>query len=276
MRHSTKDSFNGCALCTVSDVLSPKGHEAHNLTAEEEIARRRGPSTTPGHVALAQIATPDPSVPTSPAEDTHPAPVVPSSPSARPESPSALEQPCDKSPDHPARQPNPIPATSHPELSATQDQPHPSSLQPRFATHIPPTPEGGNGDGQGSPHVTPSLSPRLDSNQPILPAIPVIDETDRPISPAAPVIDGTDRPGDGPGSLVGGCHQEGRAPPPIGIFALSDTSPFITAATINYLQTISAGQRWVDMVSSYLRLEGFPVAKGVSLDLSFFFFSASS
>jgi len=45
------------------------------------------------------------------------------------------------------------------------------------------------------------------------------------------------------------------------------TSPFLTTAAISYLQTIPAGQRWVDMVKSYLRLEEFPVAKAVSVTL---------
>ena len=33
-------------------------------------------------------------------------------------------------------------------------------------------------------------------------------------------------------------------------------------ATIDYLQTIPAGQRWVDMIISYLRLEEAPYTKG--------------
>ena len=56
-----------------------------------------------------------------------------------------------------------------------------------------------------------------------------------------------------------------RAAPPPGIFVFNGDSPFITATSIAYLQTIPAGQRWVDMVSSFLRMEEFPVTKGVSL-----------
>lgn len=62
-------------------------------------------------------------------------------------------------------------------------------------------------------------------------------------------------------------HTE-RAPPSAGTFIVNNVQPFITAATIDYLHTIPAGERWVNMVSSYLRLEGYPVVTGVSTNLS--------
>ena len=52
------------------------------------------------------------------------------------------------------------------------------------------------------------------------------------------------------------------------MFTFAGTSPFITTATIDYLQTIPAGQHWVDMIVSYLCLEEAPVSKGVSIPLS--------
>ena len=64
----------------------------------------------------------------------------------------------------------------------------------------------------------------------------------------------------------------GRAPPPAGTFTFAGTSPFITTAAIDYLQTIPAGQRWADMIVSYLRLEEAPVSKGVSIPLSLRFY----
>ena len=59
----------------------------------------------------------------------------------------------------------------------------------------------------------------------------------------------------------------GRALPPSGAFTSDVVSPFITTAVIGYLHTIPAGQRWVDMIMSYLRLEAIPIAKGVSPNL---------
>ena len=51
------------------------------------------------------------------------------------------------------------------------------------------------------------------------------------------------------------------------MFTFNGTSPFITSAAVGYLQTIPATPRWVSMIASYLRLEEFPIVKGVSVAL---------
>lgn len=56
-----------------------------------------------------------------------------------------------------------------------------------------------------------------------------------------------------------------RSPPPPGAFTFRGPSPFLTPATIQHLQTICAGQRWTDMVNSFLRFEELPVGPGVRI-----------
>jgi hypothetical protein len=73
------------------------------------------------------------------------------------------------------------------------------------------------------------------------------------------------------GSLPGTSDHFGRSPSPVGAFTFDGPSPFITSAAINYLQTIPAGQRWTDMIISFLRLEELPAADGVSSKISFFY-----
>jgi len=57
----------------------------------------------------------------------------------------------------------------------------------------------------------------------------------------------------------------GRVPPPAGTFKFDGPAPFITTATIQYLETIPGGRSWENMISSYLHLEEFPITKGVRI-----------
>lgn len=72
---------------------------------------------------------------------------------------------------------------------------------------------------------------------------------------------------------VSSCSKRSPAPP--GAFAYCGSSPFITPATIQYLETVCAGQRWTDMVNSFLRLEELPVTNHVSTLLFILFHSYS-
>jgi hypothetical protein len=101
-------------------------------------------------------------------------------------------------------------------------------------------------DAQGltpTPPAIPPSSPRPDSPGP---------ETADPTPPVVPSIADPDR--------------SERTPPPVGAFEFTGTSsPFITPAAIRYLQTVSGGQRWVEMVASYLRFEELPSTNGVCI-----------
>lgn len=48
-----------------------------------------------------------------------------------------------------------------------------------------------------------------------------------------------------------------------GVFQLEGSLSFVTMDTIKYWEAIPGGQRWVDMVSAYLRLEHLSVSKTV-------------
>ena len=69
-----------------------------------------------------------------------------------------------------------------------------------------------------------------------------------------------------PGSLQDNPDLSGRLPSPDGAFVLSGTPAFITPTAIEYLQTVPAGHRWTNMITSYLHLETFPVAKSVHMN----------
>lgn len=54
---------------------------------------------------------------------------------------------------------------------------------------------------------------------------------------------------------------------PLGVFTLNSPSSFITSSTINYWETVPGGQRWIDTVKAYLRLEELPMPPGVRIVL---------
>jgi len=239
----------GYVQFTVSGIRSPWRRKAHNHVGAEEISRQDGPSTFPNHSTgiPALVTPPDPPVPANPAERANPPPGVSSHFSPQPES-STLGQTGDESPDRPASQSEPTPETSQSSPSTPQDMSNPRLSPPLVPAPPPLTPQGGNKDRQGSPQVTQLLSPR-----------PLLSEP----TPTVPPIGDTDQPMGGSSSLVTDRNHAERVPPPPGIFTFNDASPFITPAAIGYLQTIPAGKRWVNMVTSYLCLKGFSLIKGV-------------
>lgn len=83
--------------------------------------------------------------------------------------------------------------------------------------------------------------------------------------PSSPIVPTSNDSTDEPSTLPANTSCSERAPPHLGEFTFNGTSPFITPAAIDYLQTITAGQHWVAMIKSYLRFEELPVVKGVSV-----------
>ena len=131
--------------------------------------------------------------------------------------------------------------------------------------------------------IAPSLGEDAQELSPALPAAPP--PSPRPNSPS-PHTDSPSPCADSPGPETSNptlcavltsvdSNQLKCVPPPAEAFTFSNISPFITPATIQYLQTVSAGQRWVEIIISYLRFEELPVAKGVRIscasDLFIFF-----
>ena len=122
--------------------------------------------------------------------------------------------------------------------------------QSPVTTPPPSPPKGANGDRQELPNITPPLSPYSHLNELVPPIVLTSDGTDWSENEADLLINSHD--------------HSGRAPPLVGVLTFNNTSPFVTVATIAYLQTIPTGRHWVKMVTSYLHLEGSPIAKGVS------------
>jgi len=230
-------SLIGYVLCIVSGICSLRRHAAHSFTAEAEIARRKG-SPTASNPTPTLTTTPERSIPSDPAKEKHPTPTASSLSPSSPEEPlSAVNQTANDPADPPSRPGQTPPETPQPSSpkSPTQDGPH-TPLSPPLVTSPPLlSPGGANEDGQQSPSVSPLLT------------------------------NSSDQPTGESGSFETGCGGSLRVPPPVGTLTFGGTSPFLTTGVIGYLQTIPAGQRWVDMVNSYLRLEEFPVAKGVSV-----------
>lgn len=146
---------------------------------------------------------------------------------------------------------------------------------PVVASPKPPSPVCTNEGTQGPPTTPDDISSARSH-----PSTPAIDGITDPLGPSSahsrsptPAIEGiTDPliPETGTSDqAVGGdsvaATGAGRVPPPAGTFEFDGPAPFITPATVQYLHTIPAGQRWQNMVASYLRLEEFPITKGVRI-----------
>ena len=189
--------------------------------------------------------TPEPSIPLDPAKERCPAPAASSLFPSSPEEPlSALDQTANDHTDPPSRPERTPPETPQPSSpkSSTQDGPHTPPSPPLVTTPPLSSPGGANEDGQQSPSVSPLLT-----------------------NPVILVAGGANPPTGESSSFETGHGGSLRVPPPAGTLTFGGTSSFLTTDAISYLQTIPAGQRWVDMVNSYLRLEEYPVAKGVSV-----------
>ena len=201
------------------------------------------------------------------AEVTPPSPAPPSPPSPGP----MLQQARSKSPNGPMPQPRQtipnVPSQHLPSLSLPQElSPGPACHQTRSKSP--------NGPMLQPQQTTPNVPSRRLQSDPPSPDPVTTPQQPSPACSATPLSPREDQPRSGsiePTATNDPSHL-GRAPPPAGTFAFAGTAPFITSAAIRYLQTIPAGQRWVDMIVSYLRLEEAPISKGVSIPLSFQFY----
>ena len=145
--------------------------------------------------------------------------------------------------------PPPTPALAH-----SDSQSHSSPPLPLAAT---PTSERACSDSP-DPQPCPSSPRTLTATQSLSPEVG--DDT-RLVTPTIPAINATSQSTGMTSPLDAGVRREH---PPDGPFTFEGSSPFITPAALSYLQTIPAGQRWVDMVTSFLCLEELPIVKGVS------------
>ena len=245
----TQHMLNGYAPHTVSNVFfSYLRQQTHECTAKDQVSRRGGSLTASEHT------TPDPSTPSDVAENNLNFPDASSpSPASRKELSPTPEQ-IRNSPDHPEPRPEQTLDVTQPPSPppATQDVPAAPPSPPRVTIPPPPPPVVVNEESQ---HIIPSLQP------------------DGPTTSVAFDADETDRSTDEPAQLPIDRVSSQRTPPPVGAFTINGASPFLTTAAIGYLQTIPAGQRWADMVTAYLRLEEFPVTKGVSVTSLLSYFS---
>ena len=231
----------------------------HDFIAEEEVSRRKLHSTTTRHMTPAATAVTDPprtasldsAVPSSP-----PLPPAPTQTAAiRPTTVTDLARTAPSAPTIPS------PPLLHEEPSSTggtcgqtQDETPDTTtaqLHPSARNAAPPLLEPAVSDGHcpPSPLVMPSLSPR--------PRSPMsgVNEITLPLVPPSAL----DQTTDGQGTVP----RVERSSPPPGAFTFSGSSPFITPAAIQYLQTISAGQCWENMIASYLHLEELAKPDGV-------------
>ena len=224
------------------------GFYAHDALAEEELSRRKGYSAQPEHVTPTPTVTAGMAAVGS-AEGTPSVPLVsPSSKSPEQHKPSpspVLQQTHGGSPSGPALQPQQVASpisSQHPPDDPPPPQPEDTGAQEPLSLHPPPPQPEDTG-------VQEPLSPHPHSPGP--------ENTEFTPTAASPTVN--------PGHLE-------RTPPPAGVFTFTGTSAFVTPATLQYFQTISAGPCWVEMVISYLRLEEFTVSKVVCIFRTQFIF----
>ena len=131
---------------------------------------------------------------------------------------------------------------------------HPSPPHGTAPQSPSPADEGEDRGPPRTPHAASPLSLR---------PCPLAAETSESSPPLSPE---TATPGpvlDGQSAITPDLGHAGRVPPPAGCFTFSGSAPFVSPAALQYLQTIPAGQRWEDMIASYLRLEELQIPKGV-------------
>ena len=209
----------------------------HDALADEDVSQRKQ------YLARSKRTTPTCAAVADPAE------VVPATPSVSPSLqqpelqeplPSPTLQQLHKAlPSDPALQPQQI-------TSVLSHQRPPVHLPlPHLTTAPSPGPSPGDSDVQ---ELSPSLpaapppSPHLDSPRP------------RTSNPTLRAVLATVDP-----------NRSECVPPPAEAFTFANVPSFITPAAIQYLQSVSAGQRWVEMITAYLRFEELPVAKAVCI-----------
>ena len=231
--------LNGCALLTVSKYfLCLLCTYTQDIPAEEELSRQKGYSIQSKHTTPTPTTTTD-AVIVGSAEAAPPIPLIPPS-SESPEHGSppspALQQTHDRSPSSPVLQPQQTTSTVSPQDFLDHSPP----LSPSLATTL--QPEDTN------VQEPPSLCPHPPEPENVEPA-PHLPEPEN-VEPAPTLASPTINPN----------HLE-RTAPPAGMFAFAGTSAFTTSAMVQYLQTISAGPCWVEMVTAYLCFEEFPAMK---------------
>ena len=145
------------------------------------------------------------------------------------------------------------------------------SLPLQEPSHAPqqtaPNPDGED-ERRSPPHqAVPPISPHICS--PGRETTELADVLDQPTSEQDPSPDLPPGPPSGlipsdlpPDLLPDASNRFARPSSPAGAFVFSGSSAFIPPA-IKYFQTVRAGQRWTDMVASFLRLEEFPLTGGV-------------
>ena len=241
--------LGGYAPFIVSFTHSPLETFPYDPTAKEEVSRRKGDSTVLKYTALTQTPATDATATTGPA-------------TATPETTAATATP------------ETTATTTTPETTATTATPETTAATSLAGATPEPT-------DTTNPAEEPSPSPTPHDNEPPNNPVPDIPEPDVGNEPQLlPPRDHSLRsripePANDPNeqvSLSDGPDHFKRSPPPPGAFAFSGSSPFINPAAIQYLQTIPAGQRWTDMVNSYLRFEELPVVPGVRILILFILF----
>jgi hypothetical protein len=226
------------------------GAPAHDVAADEEVSRRKGDSTVLSHIA------PTPAPVTETTSTASAAGVVPLAPLTPP-----LPSPAEPTATSPVVIMPPAPLTSLP------------SLPPQGPPHTPqqtaPSPDGEDGR-QSPPHQTTlPVSPLARSPGCETTELPnVLDQPTSEQDPSPDLLPGP--PSDflpsnlPPDLLPDASNQFARSLSPAGAFVYSGSLPFIPPA-IKYFETVRAGQRWTDMVASFLRLEEFPPTRGVHI-----------
>ena len=201
---------------------------AYSSIAEEEFSRRRG------HTDFLKCPMPTPTPDTEAASTQSPSEATP--PLSSPSSPSAAETVVARATD-----------VTNPAV-VTSPAPPPSPLpQPQEPL---PSPSQSVTSGPNGQHSPPQVIPPLPS-QTGPPPPKTADPTNDPQNTSNHDL------------LLYVSDSSGRLPPPGGTLVFHGSLPFIPPA-IKYFQTVRAGQRWTDMIASFLRLEEFPHLNGVS------------
>ena len=231
----------GCALSIVYIISHYLlGVRVYSTTAEEEVSRRQGYS------GLLECTPPT----ASPTGTVSPAPPAssPSSPieTAVAETLATTTPVVDTPPAH-------LDSPSSPSLTPT-----PQWTSPRLQQTTPGTDRVGERQSPPNQAVA-SVLPH--SRSPTPETTELTNDLDQPISEQDLPLDlPLDLP---PDLLPDASNCLARPSSPAGAFAFTGSAPFVKLA-LEYFQTVCAGQRWTDMVASFLRLEELPQTSVVS------------
>lgn len=235
---SMTGSLSGSAPCIVSGISLLAWHPTHDLTAEEEISRRKQYSKTQ-HVTPTETTATDPAATVNPARVIHSpllTPPPPTPPSRSPSTPTIQPRQSIQNVSPPLRPDSTTVGGRHPRLVTTPMQSSPGQT---------------NDNDPGSSPVVPPLSCPHSPSPGVDDSIPTTGDSDQTANEQPPAAPTTNR--------------VGRVPPAAGTFVFNGKSTFVTSAAVEYLHTIRAGQPWEKMITSYLRLEELPVVKGVCI-----------